>query len=107
MIRTLFLSAIAATIIFMGSSCGKDPIRIIKNPTTNETEEAYPDKASGINVSPALPNADGPCTITFTPSSGSDFYGYTGEVYLILESYTKTYGCIYLQNGARTRPNAG
>mgnify|MGYP002515296336 FL=1 len=82
MIRTLFLSAIAATIIFMGSSCGKDPIRIIKNPTTNETEEAYPDKASGINVSPALPNADGPCTITFTPSSGSDFYGYTGEVYL-------------------------
>ncbi|MBE6234070.1 MAG: alpha-amylase [Bacteroidales bacterium] len=48
---------------------------------TVEKGEFYPDPASGIEVYPACPNADKPCTIIFKPASDNPLYGYEDELY--------------------------
>ena len=48
---------------------------------TVEKGEFYPDPASGIEVYPACPNADKPCTIIFKPASDNPLYGYADELY--------------------------
>lgn len=47
-----------------------------------EYGEFYPDEASGISVSPAYPSADESCTIRFSAPSGSELYGYAGDIYM-------------------------
>ncbi len=46
-----------------------------------EKGEFYPAESSGINVDPAYPDADKPCTIKFSPSSGNPLYSHSGELY--------------------------
>ena len=47
----------------------------------NLDENIVPDAASGIVVDPVKPDADGSCTIKFNAPSGSELFGYTGELY--------------------------
>ena len=44
-------------------------------------ENIVPDPASGISVDPVKPDADGPCTIKFNAPSGSELFGYKGNLY--------------------------
>ncbi len=48
--------------------------------------DVYPDAESGITLSPEKPDADGPCTITFKPSSSSsiskDLYNCSEDIYV-------------------------
>ena len=48
---------------------------------SDQPGEFYPAKESGITLEPALPDADGPCTIKFNPDSSNPLYGHTGELY--------------------------
>lgn len=44
-------------------------------------ETVSPDAASGLLVEPSVPDADGPCTIWFKPSSSNPLYGHSGPLY--------------------------
>ena len=45
-------------------------------------EDVTPDPLSGISVDPVKPDADGACTIWFEAIEGTEFVGYTGDVYV-------------------------
>ena len=77
-----------AELVFNASGCPAVKVTVNQAAGTAEkpvggTEpgEFYPVAESGITVEPALPDADGPCTIKFMPDASNPLYGYSGELY--------------------------
>ena len=77
-----------AKLLFNSPNCQKVAVTINQAAGEGSEEEehgdSYPDKASGITLSPAYPNADDSCTIRFKAQSGSELYGYAGDIYIHL-----------------------
>ncbi len=78
----------SAELVFNASGCPSVTVKVNQAAGTAEkpvggTEpgEFYPVAESGITVEPALPDADGPCTIKFMPDASNPLYGYSGELY--------------------------
>lgn len=61
----------SATITFTAKGAKDQVVHITQNAAGSEGVIIYPDAASGITLSPRIPDADGPCTIYFKPTSSS------------------------------------
>lgn len=80
-----------ATITFTGNGAAPAVVNITQRAAGSDPETYYPEASSGISLSPVLPDADGPCTIYFNPSStsgiSSGLYDCTSDLYAHIGVY--------------------